>query len=88
MNGEIVLDYTTRAEPLTIGDIKADNNRLFGADLTCERIILWEHQWKHIVEDAGGAAKVALQLVKGERVWGIPISIRARRGKIIFQRPR
>lgn len=84
MNGEIVLDYTTRAEPLTIGDIKADDDRMFAADLTVSRIVIWEHQWKHLVEEAGGWGRVALHLVRGERIWSIPISIRKRRGKIDF----
>lgn len=76
MNGKIVLDYTDRSEPLTVADLKADDDRLHIEDFRVERYILWEHQLEHLIKTAGGP--VAPSVRRGEYIWGVPLTIKRR----------
>lgn len=72
----ITLDFTEIAEPVTIGLVKDWCDRLYEGDLEVGRVILWEHQLDWIVKDAGGEQHCADHLVRGARIWGIPLTIR------------
>lgn len=83
MNGDIVLDYTNRGRPLTIGHIKSDVDEIW-LDLNAEvvRVKLWQHQLDYLVKVAGGRngddyhGGVAPHLAEGKRIWGIPLTVR------------
>lgn len=72
MNGKIVLDYSARAEPLTIADLKRDNDQLYAADLEVDRVVLWEHQLDYLIK----GLPVAPCLHRGESIWGIPLTVK------------
>jgi hypothetical protein len=76
MNGKVTIDYTDRSEPLTIGDIKADDDRLHLEDIRVERYILREHQLDHLIKAAPGP--VAPSVRRGEYIWGVPLTIKRR----------
>jgi hypothetical protein len=71
----LALDYTTRARPLTIGDVKHDVDEFYVKYLMeVDKIIMWQHQLDWLVKATGQT--VAPHLEAGIRIWAIPLEVR------------